>query len=234
MRAAFLPLLAAASALAALAGALGTRAGLWSFRTGFAFLRWGAYGGLAAGVWSFAALFLHATAGRRLAALGALLLGAATAAMPALRLREAKRLPMIHDLTTDTADPPAFVALLEARRGAANPSDYGGPQVAALQKAAYPDLATLRLKEPPAAAFDRALAAARRLGWAVAAAEPSEGRLEAVDTTFWFGFKDDVVVRVRPDGAGSKVDARSVSRVGRGDAGANARRLRAFLKELRR
>ena len=68
---------------------------------------------------------------------------------------------------------------------------------------------------------------------AVVAAVPAEGRMEATDTTRWFGFKDDVVVRVRPEGAGSRVDVRSVSRVGRGDVGANAARIRAFLQALR-
>jgi uncharacterized protein (DUF1499 family) len=62
---------------------------------------------------------------------------------------------------------------------------------------------------------------------------PAEGRLEATDTTFWFGFKDDVVVRVRPDGTGSRVDVRSLSRVGRSDLGMNARRIRRFLERLR-
>ena len=89
------------------------------------------------------------------------------------------------------------------------------------------------LAMPPARAFDRALEAAKRQGWEIVAAVPGEGRIEATDTTRWFGFKDDVVVRVRPDGAGSRVDVRSVSRVGRGDVGTNARRIRGFLDALR-
>jgi uncharacterized protein (DUF1499 family) len=81
--------------------------------------------------------------------------------------------------------------------------------------------------------FDRAVSAARKLGWHVVAAAPAEGRLEATDTTRWFGFKDDVVVRIAPAADGSRVDVRSVSRVGRSDLGTNARRIRAFLRELR-
>ena len=65
------------------------------------------------------------------------------------------------------------------------------------------------------------------------AAVPAEGRLEATARTRWFGFRDDVVVRVRPDGAGSRVDVRSVSRVGRSDLGTNARRIRGFMDALR-
>ncbi|MGH7421143.1 MAG: DUF1499 domain-containing protein, partial [Candidatus Rokuibacteriota bacterium] len=79
----------------------------------------------------------------------------------------------------------------------------------------------------------RAVDVARGLGWEIVAVAPAEGRLEATDRTPWFGFRDDVVVRVRPDGAGSRVDVRSVSRVGRSDLGTNARRIRGFLEALR-
>jgi uncharacterized protein (DUF1499 family) len=89
------------------------------------------------------------------------------------------------------------------------------------------------LPAAPDRVFDRALSVARKLGWVVVAAVPAEGRIEATDTTRWFGFKDDVVVRVAPAAGGSRVDVRSVSRVGRSDLGTNARRIRAFLRELR-
>ena len=77
-----------------------------------------------------------------------------------------------------------------------------------------------------------ALAAANNLGWEIVATEPAEGRIEATDTTFWFRFKDDIVIRIRPDGTGTILDARSVSRVGRSDVGKNAARLRMFFAEL--
>jgi uncharacterized protein (DUF1499 family) len=86
----------------------------------------------------------------------------------------------------------------------------------------------------PAAAYARAFAAARAMGWEIVAAEPAAGRIEATATTRWFGFKDDVVVRVRGTSAGSRIDARSVSRVGKGDVGTNARRIRAYFAEIRR
>jgi uncharacterized protein (DUF1499 family) len=102
-----------------------------------------------------------------------------------------------------------------------------------VQRAAYPDIAPLELALPAAAAFERSLAAARAMGWEIVEADAAAGRIAAVDTTFWFGFKDDVTVRVSPAAAGSRIDVRSTSRVGRGDAGTNARRIRAFLERLK-
>src|SRR5439155_509507 len=84
----------------------------------------------------------------------------------------------------------------------------------------------------PEAAFARALAAAQAMGWDIVDAQPKEGRIEATASTFWFGFKDDVVVRITPLPAGSRIDVRSKSRVGRGDTGTNAQRIRAYLKRL--
>ena len=91
----------------------------------------------------------------------------------------------------------------------------------------------LRFAAPPDRVFAAVEAAARALGWEIVAALPAEGRLEATATTAWFGFKDDVVVRVRAEGAGSRVDVRSLSRIGVGDLGTNAARVRAFLAQLR-
>jgi uncharacterized protein (DUF1499 family) len=140
----------------------------------------------------------------------------------------------IHDVTTDTVDPPEFVAVLpiRAQTGAINPVEYGGARVAALQQQSFPDIKPLRLDMAPAAAFDRALAAVRAMNWDLVSDDPSAGRIEATDTTALFGFKDDVVVRVRPDGSGSRIDVRSLSRVGGGDIGTNAKRVRAYLHRL--
>jgi uncharacterized protein (DUF1499 family) len=124
------------------------------------------------------------------------------------------------------------VGVLARRAGAANPPEYAGAETAAQQKQAYPDLLPIAVPEPPERAFARARAAAESLGWEIVAAEPSEGRLEATATTRWFGFEDDIVVRVRPGPAGSVVDVRSKSRVGRSDVGANAARIRAFRSAL--
>jgi uncharacterized protein (DUF1499 family) len=148
-------------------------------------------------------------------------------------LSTAKSLPMIHDITTDTDDPPAFEAVLALRGPGTNDPAYAGPSIAQQQKAAYPDIQPHHTDLTPAAAFEQALRAARALKWQVVAATPASdeaaGRIEAVDTTLWFGFKDDVVIRIRPTSEGSVVDVRSASRIGLSDLGANAMRIRRFL-----
>ncbi len=142
--------------------------------------------------------------------------------------------PPIHDITTDFDDPPAFVAAVPVREaaGAANPPGYDAVENRALQAAAYPDVTTIELAVPVAQAFSRAEAAARAMGWEILATDAAEGRIEATATTGWIGFKDDVVIRIRPGGPGALVDVRSKSRVGKGDAGLNAKRIRAFRERL--
>jgi uncharacterized protein (DUF1499 family) len=142
------------------------------------------------------------------------------------------RAPPIHDVSTDTEDVPQFVDALPKRARALNPTEYGGPSVAALQHRAFPDVKTVVLNESPEQAFDRALAAVREMGWELISANRQMGRIEATDTTFWFGFKDDVVVRVKAAPEGSRIDIRSLSRVGGGDTGTNARRIRAYVQRL--
>jgi uncharacterized protein (DUF1499 family) len=153
---------------------------------------------------------------------------------PAVFVQKALGVPAIHDITTDTDNPPAFVDVIPLRQagGAANPPEYPGAFVAAEQKKAYGDLAPLDLALAPADAFPRALAAARAMGWAIVAERPAEGRIEATATTAWFGFKDDIVIRIAPGGSGTRIDVRSKSRVGRSDVGANAARIRDYLSKL--
>jgi len=229
----FALLLAAIAALLLLAAGPGTRLALWEFGTGFQLMRWAGYAGLGTGAWATVMLLQPRT--RRAAPIAlvvALALGLGTAFVPWYALRQARALPPIHDITTDTQRPPEFVALLPLRAAAPNPAAYGGAEVAQAQARAYPDLRTHRMDVAPADAFKRALQAARDMGWEVVAADAAAGRIEATDTTFWFGFKDDVVIRVEADGTGSRVDVRSVSRVGVGDVGANAKRIRAYLRAL--
>ena len=222
-------IVAAAAVALLLAAGPGTRASLWTFRTGFQMMRWAVYAGAGGVLLGTIALLWR---GRRGLSALAVVLGLCAIAPPVLLMRSARSKPPIHDITTDTADPPAFVAVVPLRKDAANPAAYGGPEIAAQQQKAYPDLKPVLLSEPPARAFERALEAAKAQGWEMVAAVPADGRIEATDTTPWFGFKDDVVIRVRPEGSGSRVDVRSVSRVGRGDVGANAARIRAFLDRL--
>jgi uncharacterized protein (DUF1499 family) len=163
----------------------------------------------------------------------ALVLVAAAFALPVSKLRQASRVPRIHDITTDTDRPPSFVSVVALRASAPNPVEYGGPEVAAQQRQGYPDVQPLSLPSPPNQAFDRALATARNMGWEIVASDPPTGRIEATDTTFWFGFKDDVVIRVAAAPNGSRVDVRSLSRVGLSDVGTNAARIRKYLAALR-
>jgi len=227
--------LTAAGALALLVSGVGSRWDWWDFRTGFLILRITLYAGLLVIVVDLAGLVLAllARAGRdALISLVTLAVLAAVASIPVGYLRTAGRVPPIHDITTDLTDPPRFVAVLPLRRGAPNSAEYAGPALAAQQRAGYPDLGPARVPAPPDRALTRAAEVARSLGWEIVAIAPEDGRLEATDRTRWFGFRDDVVVRVRPDGAGSRVDVRSVSRVGRSDLGTNARRIKHFLETL--
>ena len=143
----------------------------------------------------------------RVRAVVALVLGLAVAAVPVAGYVKARSTPPINDISTDST--------------------------AELQRNAYPDIQPQHLQVAPNIAFERAKGAAQALGWDLVREDPSAGRIEAVATTFWFGFKDDVVVRVSAEGNGSRVDVRSKSRVGKGDLGTNAQRIRAFQEHLK-
>jgi hypothetical protein len=141
--------------------------------------------------------------------------------------------PAIHDITTDTENAPAFIALKAARDAAPNGTDYPGGDVTEQQKAAYPDLDTFVTPHPGTAVFAAAEAAAVSMGWDMIDLAPNEGRIEATATTRIYGYKDDIVIRIQPTMSGTtEVDVRSVSRVGQGDLGANAARIRAFITAL--
>ena len=213
----------------------GTRYGLWPWQTGLALLRWAAYTGLAGAVGALGLIVLLVVPRWRARAwipVLALCIALAAAAPPLILLQQAKSVPPIHDISTDVFDPPQFVALAAERALAPNGAKYGGQEVAAQQQKAYPEIKSLIVKSAPAETVQHAIDAARKEGWEIVASDAPAGRIEATDTTTWFGFKDDIVVRVRPEGAGSRIDVRSVSRVGRSDIGANAKRVRGFLARL--
>ncbi|OYU14316.1 MAG: hypothetical protein CFE37_11375 [Alphaproteobacteria bacterium PA4] len=158
--------------------------------------------------------------------------GLAALAVPVGIVVEARDKPRIHDITTDTVNPPAFVAITPELRGPnTNPVSYD-PKIAPLQTAAFPQLKPLILPDAPAAAFDRALAAAKARKWTIVAADAAAGRIEATDVVPWWGFKDDVVVRLTPEGSGTRIDVRSKSRVGEGDLGVNAQRIKNYLAKI--
>ncbi len=234
MRLARLPVLVAILALVLLlVSGPGTRMDLWHFRTGFTLMTWAAFLGLGAAALAVLLLLIPRTRrGHAKTLVFGTVLGLAASAMPLFGAYTAKTVPFIHDISTDTMRPPEFVAVLPLRADAPNPATYGGPEVAAAQQSGYPDVRTQILDMGPADAFVRAEKIARDMGWEIVAAVPQAGRIEATDTTFWYGFKDDIVIRIEAVGAGSRVDIRSVSRVGKSDVGKNAARIRAFIKRI--
>jgi Protein of unknown function (DUF1499) len=243
----------AVALLIGLVAAAGTRFGFWDYRFGlFALFPWCLYFGSAAFViglvWSvWAAVANRGEAARYgvIAFLGSIVLLAA----PLYDIYLYKTSPMIHDISTDTEHPPQFVALLAVRNAGRadphgiSPPEYDGPKLAdapdgkseptwKLQKKYYPDLRTRADLTSPAQLFDRAERTARSMGWNVVAVDLKQGRIEATDTSFWFGMTDDIVIRVRPAGQGARLDIRSKSRVGESDFGENAARIRDFMKKL--
>jgi hypothetical protein len=212
----------------------GVRLGLWPFPVAFGIMKYAAGGGALVAVIALVLLLIprarRAGSGRLLVAL---LLGLGVLALPAWQLRQARSLPPIHDISTDVNDPPVFVAILPLRVAARNPADYGGAEIARQQRAAYPELQALTVNAAVAETFPLALNAARAMGWEIIASDAAAGRIEATATTFWFGFKDDVVIRVRARQVGSVIDVRSLSRIGQSDLGANAARIRQYLRRLR-
>lgn len=162
-------------------------------------------------------------AGRGLA-VGAALVGAVVVAVLGWAATRSGAVPPINDITTDPADPPQFVAL--AREQPGRDMSYPGETFASQQRAGYPDLAPIPFSGPPDQAFAAAKTAIEGFGWKIVAADPAAGTIEATDTSRIFRFVDDIVVRVRPQDSGARVDMRSKSRVGRGDVGANAARIR--------
>jgi len=222
-------ILSVASVAFLLAGPVGSRVGLWPFVVGFAMLALSLLLGLVGASLSLVGAF---KTGQWTAAAAGIAVGFAVVAVPSAVVVSARGAPPIHDITTDLADPPPFVAILPLRASAANPPEYGGAQVAEQQRRAYPDIRPLVLAVDADRAFDRALSVIADLGWDVVASDKESGRIEAVDTTFWFGFKDDVVVRLRGTATSTRIDVRSKSRVGVGDVGTNARRVRELLRRL--
>lgn len=228
----FIALLAASAAIIA---GLGSRWGWWSFTTGLAMLKIFAYGCVVAAVLSLIGLTWAGLSGSRIGfALALVGLVASLAVTGTLWMwkTKAQSLPLIHDISTDTGNPPMFNAILQIRKDAPNPAEYGGPDIAAKQRTGYPDIVPLVLPVAPGTAFQKALSEAINMDWEIIDANQEKGHIEAIDTTYWFGFKDDIVVRITPEKSGSRVDVRSVSRVGLSDMGTNAKRVRIFLDNI--
>ena len=223
-----------AGATAVAGGPLGYRTGVLPVTAALGLLVLG----LLVSLWAVAAVALLLLRGGLapldLRTAAALAIAACASAVPLAMILPSITAPPIHDITSDTDDPPQFDAIVAARAEAPNPLDYRGPKLAAAQRAAYPDIQPLVVARPPHELVDLARTAAEELGWQIVAVDPSGGLIEATAITYWFGFKDDVAVRLRPAGEGAtRVDIRSISRVGVGDLGANAARIRRFLEKLK-
>lgn len=233
--------------LLTLAAPGGVWLGLWDFRRGFAILQasfpftsWLALIFLVAscvlGVLAYRAGTANTSKIVFQTLLGALIVGVAWYIPSTFQAR--LTYPPIHDVSTDVENPPGYVAIAPLRADAANTMAYGAQdpmtpdENARLQREAFPDLVPRVLDASPQEVFDRALAALEDMGLEIVAAVPEEGRIEATATTFWFRFKDDVVIRIQPQGNQTLIDARSLSRVGRGDAGTNGLRLQEFFSRL--
>ena len=213
--------------------------GVLGYRTGFAGLGFG-FGLLAFGFLLSAIALIMAlvtlVGGRHAPEVArqnkiALVLAITVIVVPVSTLIGGGSAPAIHHITTDPDDPPQFDAVIPLRGDTSNPLDYTA-ELAEVQRRAYPDIQPLLILSPPEAVFGQSKEVIRTLGWEIVDADSAAGRIEATDTTFWFGFKDDVVVRIRSTENGSRVDLRSVSRVGGGDIGANAARILAFSVRL--
>lgn len=229
--------------LAALIAALGSAAELWSFRAGLGALRYLFFAAAAGALLGLIGLVMaRRRAKLMLANLLALVVALGFVLYLGNLVRIAKSVPAIHDVATDLDDLPQFSRLTVRADNLENIPDDGKPELKALppeerwkaiHRTHYGDLRTLRLPAPPAQTVQRVAALAKARGWETALVK--EDSVEATDTSTFFRFKDDVVVRVRPaPGGGSLVDMRSISRVGASDVGMNAKRVRAFLADLQR
>ena len=219
-----------------LLGALGSRFGLWSFFVGFYFLFAGIVVALICAVWGIAALVFSRGAGpikfRAPFVYGAMLSSLVLATM-FVQFLDSISLTAINDISTDSVDPPEFDRLIAVRGTTSNDLTYTDAE-RQQQAMAYPEIKTMHTRRDLSESFDRVLVVAKTLGWEIVNSDRRSGIVESTATTFWFGFKDDVVIRIREENGGTLIDLRSVSRVGMSDLGANAERIARFLAEFGR
>jgi uncharacterized protein (DUF1499 family) len=212
---------------------VGSRNGLTDYRSAFTLLR--QIGQVGAGVLVVAALTLvfalRSRQGVAYSASATVLLAVLVGSMYLSQAAPPPG-PLMNDITTDLEDPPRFAAVIPLRPEGSNPVEYAGAEVAANQRTVHPEVQPIISELPQEQAFARALQVAENMGWDIVAQNASTGTIEAVDTTTFFRFKDDVVIRVRPNGQGSRVDLRSRSRVGLSDLGKNAARIMEYTDQF--
>lgn len=213
------------------------RTGVAELSSAFLLLRWAAYIGAGATIVGLLLLIWQALQSSRHGPssmlMGLAVIAAATSfVIPYLQMQTARSVPAIHDISTDLGNPPEFVAIAPLRANAPNPVAYAGDETAKQQRQAYADISTWTSAAGVEQVYEQSLQVVSDMGWQLVASDLAEGRIEATDTTTWFGFKDDVVIRLVATEQGTAVDVRSKSRVGRSDVGVNAKRIRAFLAAL--
>jgi hypothetical protein len=216
--------------------AIGSKLQWWGVGLGLSVVRFVAIVEIVVFILAGIALVFYAVKGKiqgQKQALVALVLCAVPLAILLHRAYLANQLPKIHDITTDTVNPPQFMTLIPHRSPNSNSLHYEGAAVAAEQEKAYPGVQALVLANAsPKDVLSHVLRLIGRHRWELVKVDADAGQVEAVATSFWFGFQDDVVIRITPEGKGSRIDMRSVSRWGRSDVGSNAERIQAFMQEL--
>lgn len=212
-------------------GALGSRFGLWELTTGLALVFSGVVLATIVLVLGIATLVFVYTRRRTADRVPALIGLAASVVVLVLTGPQYMALskPMTTDVATDRDEPPPFELLTANRDPGANLFDYTEEE-ARVQAEGYPDLVGIRAEGGTEENFAKAVAVALALGWDVVNEDADRGLIEATDATFWFGFRDDLAIRVRREGNESVVDLRSASRVGLHDLGTNAERVRSFVE----
>ena len=141
---------------------------------------------------------------------------------------------MIHNISTDVVNPPNFDKVVELRGEGSNPHIYDAKLLSIVQTEAYPEIKTKVVTQTQQQAHRQALDAIHTLGWNLINSNPNNGIIEASETSALWGFTDDVVIRVNGQGSKTKIDMRSVSRIGRSDLGQNAKRITRFFEEFDR
>lgn len=249
----FALVLAIAPAVVILVGALGVKFGLWSWKLGFVAVMvrgpfgvgWAPLLAMAAIAASLVGVIVSLRFGLWRRALAALLISLATMGAFMVLGGQARKAPPIHDVATDWREPLAFSdAVMKARGPEANPvlddpvvperaPALAGQRIAEVNERTCPSARPILSPAQAPQAYAAAKAALADEGLEIVTDDPAAGRLEAVATSFWYAFKDDVVVRVQPDGSGSRIDLRSVGRVGMSDLGQNCKRVTALAAAIR-
>jgi uncharacterized protein (DUF1499 family) len=148
------------------------------------------------------------------------------------QVSQVKSLPLIHDITTDTVNPPPFLVATTLRASSDNSSEYDA-NIRLQQLDGYPDILPLYSEKSLAKTFELVSASVESLGYKDIIRDNDLAQLEFSDQTFWFGFIDDIVIRVSREQQKSRIDIRSASRVGKSDIGKNARRIRVISQQLK-